>query len=80
VTFRPNTRRVLPSWIAAARLARIYGSQTGRKYRVVRYPDWWMVKRTAKCCGPFKPWARDLGTVRLTINVETCRTPVKPCP
>lgn len=71
MTFRPNTRRVLPSWVEAARLARTWGSQTGRKYRVVRYRDWWMVKRTEKRCGPFKPWAKNLGTVRMTINVET---------
>jgi hypothetical protein len=71
MAYHPNTRKVLPSWAAAARLARIYGSQTGRKYRVVRYRDWWMVRRTEKRCGPFKPWAKNLGTVRMTINIGT---------
>jgi hypothetical protein len=71
MAYHPNDRKVLPSWSAAARLARTYGSQTGWKYRVVRYRDWWMVKRTEKRCGPFKSWARDLGTVRMTISIGT---------
>jgi hypothetical protein len=70
MTFRPNTRRVLPSWSAAARLARTWGSQTGWKYRVVRFRDSWVVRRTDKRCGPFKPWARDLGVVRMTIEMR----------
>lgn len=72
--YRPNARKVLPSWDAAARLARTYGSQTGWKYRVVRYRDWWIVKRTERRCAPAEPRAVDLGTVRMTINIETGRS------
>lgn len=76
MSFKPNTRRVYTSWARAMCDARQWGSQTGRKHRVERYRDWWVVRRTAKRTGPFKPWAKDLGTFRMTVVIDTGPTRV----
>lgn len=73
MAFHTHPRRILPSWLAAAQLAAQWGGQTGYKHRVIRTRGVWMVRRTDKRCGPFKPRAVDLGTVRMTINIETGR-------
>lgn len=79
MTFRPNTRRVYTSWGKAARDARTWGAQTGRKHRVQRYRQWWIVRRTDKRTGPFESWAKDLREVRMTVVLDShsgvsCRT------
>lgn len=78
MTFRPNTRRVYASWREAMCAARTWGSQTGRKHRVQRYRDWWVVRRTAKRTGPFPPpVGHCIGEVRLVIDMgQPSRVPV----
>ncbi len=47
--FRPNYRaRVYTSFAKAAADARGWGGQTGRKYRVSRFRDGWIVRPTRK--------------------------------
>lgn len=70
MAFKPNTRRVYTSWARAACDARGWGSQTGWKHRVQRYRQWWVVRRTDKRIGPFKPWARNIGEVQMTIVIN----------
>lgn len=49
MTFRPNYRaRVYTSWAQAASDARGWGNQTGRKHRISRYRDGWIVRPTRR--------------------------------
>lgn len=49
MSFRPNYRaRVYRFWRYAAADARTWGQQTGRKYRVSRFRDGWIVRPTTK--------------------------------
>lgn len=70
MSFRPNTRRVYTSWARAARHATTWGHQTGWKHRVQRYRDWYVVRRTKRRIGPFKPFAKYIGEVRLTVAYD----------
>lgn len=71
MTFRPNYRaRVYSSWRKAAYDARAWGNQTGRKYRVSRFRDGWIVRPTRKRIGPFgPPVGKYIGEVRMVIDV-----------
>lgn len=69
--FRPNNRaRVYSSWAKAASDARGWGWQTGFKYRILRFRDGWIVRRTSKRTGPFPPAVPVyIGEVRMTIEI-----------
>jgi hypothetical protein len=70
LSFKPNTRRVYTSFATAAEHARGWGYQTGRKHRIQRYREWWVVRRTTKRTGPFPPAVPVyIGEVRLVIDI-----------
>ncbi len=73
MTFRPNNRaRVYSSWRKAVCDARGWGNQTGFKYRVARFRDGWIVRRTSKRIGPFPPPVGVfVGEVRMKVVLDT---------